>query len=230
MDPKTKYKLFKQSKNFCVVPWTNFELYTNGNVKTCSVGHTNMGNINDNSITEILNSKKMLTLKQNMLDDIPNYNCIICQRRSINDDKEFKYLRDHYNSRIIREDIDYSDIKNFDLRFIDLHWSNICNLRCVMCHPEQSSLLAKDENIVIPKINNKNIKQVINMILKKQWHIKEIYMSGGEPFYIPYNVTLLSQIENKDIPLRINTNMHWLKTNKLFKMKNQKLVKLIIKY
>ena len=54
MDPKTKYKLFKQSKNFCVVPWTNFELYTNGNVKTCSVGHTNMGNINDGNNAEKL--------------------------------------------------------------------------------------------------------------------------------------------------------------------------------
>ena len=195
MDPKTKYKLFKQSKNFCVVPWTNFELHTNGNIITCSVGRTKIGNINDNSITDILNNEKMQTLKQNMLDDIPNPNCVMCQHRRIDDDnKSFTYLKDHYNSRIIHEDVDYSDIKNFDMRFIDLHWSNICNLRCVMCHPVQSSLIAKDENIIIPEVNNENIKQVTKMILDKQWQMKEIYMSGGEPFYIPHNITLLSQL------------------------------------
>lgn len=219
MDSKTKYKLFKQSKNFCVVPWTTFELFTNGNIKTCGIGKTKFGNINNNSITNILTSEKMQTLKQNMLDDIPNPNCVMCQHRRIDDNhKNFTYLKDHYNSRIIHEDVDYSDIKNFDMRFIDLHWSNICNLRCVMCHPDQSSLIAKDENIIIPEINNENIKQITKMILDKQWQMKEIYMSGGEPFYIPHNVTLLSQLENKEIPLRINTNMHWLKTNKLYKI------------
>ena len=57
MDSKTKYKLFKQSKNFCVVPWTTFELFTNGNIKTCGIGKTKFGNINNNSITDILTSE-----------------------------------------------------------------------------------------------------------------------------------------------------------------------------
>ena len=52
--------------------------------------------------------------------------------------------------------------------------------------------------------------------------MKEIYLSGGEPFYIPYNTLLLDQLENTNIPLRINTNMHWEKNNKLFKILNKK--------
>lgn len=48
--------------------------------------------------------------------------------------------------------------------------------------------------------------------------MREVYLSGGEPFYIPYNIELMKRIENKDIPLRINTNMQWNKNNRLFQV------------
>ena len=87
-----------------------------------------------------------------------------------------------------------------------------------MCWPQQSSLIAKDEKVVTASVNKKNINMIIDMIKKNQSNLKEIYLSGGEPFYIPYNTVLLEQLENTDIPLRINTNMHWQKNNKLFKI------------
>ena len=217
IDPKKKYNLFRQNKNFCVVPWTNFELYTNGDVRTCSVGRTRLGNVNKTSIHDILGGDKLTSIRQNMLDNKADKNCGWCVHRTISDNN-FSYLRDHYNSRLIDEDINYLDKNNFDLRFIDLHWSNICNLRCVMCWPQQSSLIAKDEKVVTASVNKKNINMIIDMIKKNQSNLKEIYLSGGEPFYIPYNTVLLEQLENTDIPLRINTNMHWQKNNKLFKI------------
>lgn len=217
MDPKSKFKLFKKNKNFCVVPWTNFELYTNGDIKTCSYGKKTFGNLKEKSIYEILQDKDMLKLKQDMLNDTPNDNCIACQNRNIESEK-FEYLKGHYNHLVKNEDINYDDIKNFDLRSIDLHWSNVCNLRCVMCHPIQSSLIAKDLDVVIPSITEENIQNIIDMIIKNQYKLKEIYLSGGEPFYIPHNVKLLSLLKNKEVPLRINTNMHWNNNNKLYKI------------
>jgi radical SAM protein with 4Fe4S-binding SPASM domain len=226
MDPKSKFKLFKQNKNFCAVPWTNFELYTNGDVKTCSYGRKIFGNINEKNIDEILQDKKMLELKQDMLDDIPNDNCTRCQDRNIKSER-FEYLKGHYNYLVKNEDVDYSDIRNFDLRFIDLHWSNICNLRCVMCHPLQSSLIAKDLEVIVPSITKENIQSVTDMVIKNQYKLKEIYLSGGEPFYIPHNIKLLNLLENKEVPLRINTNMHWNYNNKLYEiLKNFKNVQL----
>lgn len=217
MDPKSKFKLFKKNKNFCVVPWTNFELFTNGDVKTCSYGKKTFGNLKEKNIYEILQDKDMLKLKQDMLDDIPNDNCIACQGRNIESEK-FEYLKGHYNNLVKNEDINYDDIKNFDLRSIDLHWSNVCNLRCVMCHPIQSSLIAKDLDIIIPSITEENVENIIDMVIKNQYRLKEIYLSGGEPFYIPHNVNLLTRIENKEVPLRINTNMHWNNNNKLYQI------------
>tara|TARA_A100001037_G_scaffold229801_1_gene207937 strand:+ start:1710 stop:2852 length:1143 start_codon:yes stop_codon:yes gene_type:complete len=221
IDPKKKYNLFRQNKNFCVVPWTNFELYTNGDVRTCSVGGTRLGNINKTSIHDILVGDKLTNIRKNMLDNKADKNCTWCVHRTIEDDN-FSYLRDHYNSRLIDEDIDYLDTNNFDLRFIDLHWSNICNLRCVMCWPQQSSLIAKDQKVITASVDKKNIHTIIDMIKQNQKNLKEIYLSGGEPFYIPYNTLLLDQLENTNIPLRINTNMHWKKNNKLFKILTKK--------
>ena len=152
-----------------------------------------------------------------MLNDIPNDNCVACQTQSY-ENEGYHFLKDHYNSKIMFEDVDYSDPHNFDLRFIDLHWSNVCNLRCVMCNPDQSSLIAKDENVDVNLVNPESIKTITNLILNKQDNIKEIYLSGGEPFYIPQNITLFEKLENKDVPVRINTNMHWHKNNKLFKV------------
>ena len=217
MDSKKKYQLFKQNDNFCVCPWTNAQIYTNGDVKTCSVGRDILGNVNETDLDEILSkSKTIKRIRSNMLNDTPDANCVVCQHRTI-DENDFNYLKDHYNHKIIKDDVNYEDVGNFDLRFIDLHWSNICNLRCVMCHPEQSSLIAKDENFITTPVNQKNVKKIRKMIVEKQDHLKEIYLSGGEPFYIPYNFSLLEEIVNKEVPIRVNTNMHWEKNNRVFK-------------
>ena len=218
MDPKKKFHLFRTNKNFCVVPWTNFEIFTDGDITTCSVGKETFGNVNETDIMEILTKNPTLKrIKTNMLNDRPDSNCIECQHRSITKEN-FSYLRDHYNYRLAKEDIDYENIENFDLRFIDLHWSNVCNLKCIMCNPDQSSLIAKAENVFISPVKKENIEKINQMVIKNQTLIKEIYMSGGEPFYIPYNHILLKQITNKDIPIRINTNMHWKPNNKLFQI------------
>ncbi len=64
MNPKKKYHLFKSNKSFCVVPWTNFEVYTNGDIKTCSMGGETLGNINNQDIEDILQSDTINELNQ----------------------------------------------------------------------------------------------------------------------------------------------------------------------
>jgi len=218
MTPKEKYHLFRTNKNFCVVPWTSFEVFTDGTLKTCSVGKETLGNVNDKKLDQLLSENpKLKRIKTNMLNNIADTNCTRCHKRSIDKDG-FEYYRAYYNKMLEDQDIDYHDINNFDLRSVDLHWSNICNLRCIMCNPAQSSLIAKDEKVTVTPVNKDTIAEMTEMIVKNQYKIKEIYLSGGEPFYIPQNVELLKKISNKDVPLRINTNMHWNNNNKLFKI------------
>ena len=215
MDPKKKINLFLKNKNFCVVPWTSFEVFTDGAVKTCSLGTKELGSLKEKSLDQILHGETIKKIKENMLNNIPDENCVGCQIRAIDEDR-FSHLRDHYNHKLLKQDVDYENIDNFDMHFVDLHWSNICNLRCTMCNPEQSSLIAKDEKVFVTPINGEVIDNIIDKITKNQSKIQEIYLSGGEPFYIPQNIKLLKSLSNKDIPIRINTNMHWQKNNRLF--------------
>jgi sulfatase maturation enzyme AslB (radical SAM superfamily) len=63
-------------KNFCVIPWTGFELEPNGNVKNCIISKEKIGNIYQNSIQDIIkgNSK----IKQDMLEGKYPSNCDGC--------------------------------------------------------------------------------------------------------------------------------------------------------
>jgi len=204
MDHKKKFFLFKQAKHFCSVPWNHFELVSNGNVRTCSKGHS-FGNINDDPIETILNSNQIVSLKQDLLNDKLTSNCVGCHNLTTKD--EHFDLRNHYNPMFKSFDIDYNDVHAFELHGIDLHWNNTCNFKCIYCNPQQSSLIAEEQKITVNKPDSKNTDAIIDMIVKNQYQMKEIYLSGGEPLLIKHNAKLLERIENKDLPLRINSNI-----------------------
>lgn len=204
MDPKHKFFLFKKSKNFCSVPWNHFHIWSDGNIKTCSHGKP-FGNINQQSLDDVLNSKEILAIKQDLLNDIPNANCQHCYVSTT--PQEHFDLRNHYNPKFSSFDIDYNDLTSFTLNGIDLHWDNTCNFKCVYCNPEQSSLIAQEQGLATNRVDNNNVDRIIELVVENQYHIKEVYFSGGEPLLIKQNEKLLSQITNENLPIRINSNI-----------------------
>ena len=41
-------------KNFCVIPWTGFEVDPDGGVKNCIISKDTIGNLNNESIQDII--------------------------------------------------------------------------------------------------------------------------------------------------------------------------------
>jgi radical SAM protein with 4Fe4S-binding SPASM domain len=204
MNPKRKFFLFKQSAHFCSVPWNHFEVFSNGDIKTCSKGHK-FGNINQEPLEQILGNNQIKSIKNNLLADKLDNNCIGCHQLTTNN--EHFDLRNYYNPMFKSVDINYDNVDAFELHGIDLHWDNTCNFKCVYCNPQQSSLIAQEQNIPVNKLDSTNIDKIISMIVKNQHELKEIYLSGGEPLLIKHNFKLLSQISNKDVLIRINSNI-----------------------
>jgi radical SAM protein with 4Fe4S-binding SPASM domain len=204
VNPKKKFWLFKQSQHFCAVPWNHFEVWSNGDIRTCSKGLA-FGNINETSIEDILNSNEIKSIKNDLLADKLNKNCHGCHK--LTTPGEHYDLRNHYNPMFKSFDIDYENTQAFELHGIDLHWNNTCNFKCVYCNPLQSSLIAEEQKIPVSRSSTQNINKIIEMIVKNQYVMKEIYFSGGEPLLIKHNATLLAQIENKELPLRVNSNI-----------------------
>ena len=101
---------------------------------------------------------------------------------------------------------------NFDLKHVDLRWSNACNQACVYCHPDYSSKWATELNKKIPH-DQEQIQQVKEYVFKNVKNLKNVYLAGGEPMLMKPNQEFLELLykENPNVNLRINTNLS--KTN-----------------
>lgn len=214
MDARRKFFLFKQSAHFCAVPWNHFQLFVDGVVKTCSSGKT-VGDLKHQDLDNILHGHRMREIKSQLLDDIAHDNCRKCHDLTVDD---YQDLRNHYNPMFIKNDVDYDKLDQFQLNSIDLHWDNTCNLKCVYCNAQQSSSIASEQKIYIDKVSDESIQKVIDMIVDRQWELKELYLSGGEPLLIKHNWRLFDRLTNLDLPIRINSNItHAHEQNQMFR-------------
>jgi len=202
MDPKQKFFLFKQSKNFCAAPWTNLYLESDGNIYTCCVGKTKIGNIRESSIDNVLSGPVLRKIKQDLLEDTPNKNCEICQKRDVDSSS---WLQNYYNKLALSSDVDYNNLDEFYLVSTDMRWSNTCNFMCVYCSPVLSSSLEKESGIIV-RNGSKGNSELLEWIINHQSTIKEVYLAGGEPLLMKENQVFLEKLD-KSIKLRINTNL-----------------------
>ena len=218
-DAKRKFFLFKQSKHFCSVPWNYIKVNTDGSVRTCVNGETPLGNINDSNITEILSDPKLTAIRTNLSADIPDKNCTACQQyHNVNNFYEYKFLRELYNPMFKFVDIDYDNSNSFKLSGIDLHWSSVCDLKCITCWSKQSSSIAIEEGKEVLHTPTDKANQLIDYIVENQSGLEEIYLSGGEPTLIKHNLHLLKRLRREqNFVIRINTNMMFTEDNPILK-------------
>ena len=199
-------------KNFCVLPWTGFELEPNGIVKNCIIAEDTIGNIHQNSIENILQSKKNLEIKTQMLNkEFPN-NCTGCYFQEKDRATSFesissrlyyaKELGPHISNNLL------DDKNNFDLSHVDLRWNNKCNQACVYCNSDYSSKWAQELNIK-QKFEKGNVEKVKQYVFKNIKKLKNIYLAGGEPLLMNDNKEFLELLlkQNPDVHLRVNTNL-----------------------
>jgi len=198
--------------NFCVIPWTGFELEPNGNVKNCIISKDKLGDIKNQTIEEILKHNKALAIKQDMLEGRYPGNCDGCYFQEKHRGKNYNDISSRmYYAKEIGPHISpnlFGNKINFELRHIDLRWSNKCNQACVYCGSHYSSKWAKElgENIYSDRQQRDRLKKYVFDNVK---NLKNIYMAGGEPLLMNENKELLNLLleQNSEVHLRINTNL-----------------------
>jgi len=212
MDPKKKFYLFRQSTSFCAVPWNHIKVEMDGKIVTCVNGQHQLGHLKDKSIDEIVNDWPIQHIRDSVYRELPAYNCHTCLKQE--NGKEYKFLRNLYNPMFQDVNVDYSDRTKFALSAIDLHWSSTCNLKCVTCWSKQSSSIAQELGEPIQHTPDEQADKIIDLIESRQHHMKEIYLSGGEPTLIKHNVRLLKRLDKSiDCTFRVNTNMMFEQNN-----------------
>jgi hypothetical protein len=241
--------LIKDSKNFCVLPWIHFHSWPNGNVMPCCVADSEkpVGKIkSDESIIQMMNSEGFKQLRLNMLNDKPSDECKRCydleilgtwtMRQSHNKRRGFEYI-DMINAT--NED---GSIDKFEMRYMDIRFSNLCNMKCRSCGPGCSSQWAEEyvkkkwgmeqlekffgmKTIVV----NSNEDQVFMTKLKPYLKdVTEVYFAGGEVIITPEHYECLNYwIDNKltdQVELTYTTNFS------VLKYKDKDLIKLWKKF
>lgn len=102
----------------------------------------------------------------------------------------------------------------------EIKFGNLCNLKCAMCSPYNSSLIAKEyedmkskgmsHQLIERKVPDINFwyedESLLTKVAKQMNEMSLIKFSGGEPTINSYLSDFLRQIDNKQTQIQITTN------------------------
>ena len=235
-DPIVVENLVKHGKHFCVLPWVHFHSWPDGRVMPCCIADSNMPVAEikkEESIIQMMNSEDYKKMRSAMLNDEPVEACKRCydlelmgtwtMRQSHNKRRGLEYANE-----IAETTKDNGEISDFKMKYMDLRFSNMCNMKCRSCGPGCSSLWAQEfideRGVEIYEQYFKTKKIVINaaeemgFMNKLKPYLKdvlEVYFAGGEIIITPEHYECLDYwIENglnEQVELTYTTNFSSLK-------------------
>ena len=95
-------------------------------------------------------------------------------------------------------------------RWLEIYFSNLCNLSCIYCNEHYSSTWEKEnlkfgdiftgERIKKQYNNQENVKKVFDWLDKNGEHLYNLIILGGEPFTQPQTDQLLDFLSTKHYP------------------------------
>ena len=196
------------NRAFCPVPWTGIMYNFDGTVKNCIRSAEPIGNINNNTIEEIL--KDDYLIKADMHAGVKFDRCDPCYNLE-QEKNNFNIISDRvfYLKELRGVDNTLYDTMNFALHTVDIRWSNLCNFACVYCSPEFSSKWANEHNTVIHTPTDQKREAFKQYIFDRAGQLKHVYLAGGEPLLMKENLEFLQLLKkvNPKVNLRINTNL-----------------------
>lgn len=207
-------KKYITNRAFCPLAWTGIYVDAGGDVRNC-IRKTNhqLGSLRDNSIHEILSSDKANDIRTRMLKGEKEPTCECCYKLE-EGKKSFDIISDriYYLKELKNVPFDtYEDPKNFDLRKIDVRWSNQCNFACVYCGPMYSNKWAKEVKLPIKALDSKGerLTEVKEYILENIEQLENVYFAGGEPLLMKQNEEIIQALweRNRNVQIRVNTNL-----------------------
>jgi sulfatase maturation enzyme AslB (radical SAM superfamily) len=192
------YLKSKNKKQFCYAPLKNLFFGIDGSVSSCYAQSyiLNYGKYPKNSIKQLWNSNTANKIRAQVENLYLPPACNLCYTQIQEGNYNVTYAN-VYDQHQSNHDFPVS---------MEFYLDNICNLECIMCSPENSSLIAKknDLNKIKPPYNESFVNELKHYIP----HLKHTYFFGGEPFLIPIYYDIWEHIINlnPDCCIDITTN------------------------
>ena len=123
---------------FCVAPFVNLSTTNNGKVRLCCQSKTlDKLHVNKHSLDEIWQGEAYTRIRNQFLNNEWPDECVICKN---NEDKNIQSRRDFENKKWT-----HIEKKPYPTHAVDFPWAvdlrlgNLCNLKCIMCTPDNSN-------------------------------------------------------------------------------------------
>lgn len=208
---------------FCPMPWTGLMYNFDGSVKNCIRSAGPIGNICDDKIEDILLGPQNLDNQNKITAQQPVTTCHTCYDLE-HGKKGLNIISDRifYIKEFKKTPVETYQPNNFDLKTIDVRWTNLCNFACVYCGPMFSSRWAEELQVKTNVPSPQQLQQFTNYLYANAHKFEHVYLAGGEPLLMKQNLELLERL-NPNVNLRINTNLSRTETQvfeKICKFKN----------
>jgi MoaA/NifB/PqqE/SkfB family radical SAM enzyme len=235
-----------QSNTFCPLPWIHLATRPNGDVRVCCTANasgaglidvkdaglvTNM-NLKTHTVEQVWNSEFMRNVRLQMLENKIPTSCTKCfqeESKGITSKRNWETMvwQDRLDIDSIVAQTSPDGSLPVNIPYFDLRLGNMCQLKCIMCSPHDSSSWIKEWKIQYPKYKTVELKQdqgwdssfdytwyqkgsFLDTMKNQSQHIKELYFAGGEPLLIPEHYKILEfMVETgaaKNCILRYNSN------------------------
>jgi radical SAM protein with 4Fe4S-binding SPASM domain len=205
----TKEEFFEKNKTVCIYPWVGMYVDPAGDVYPCCVGNTDgsFGNVKNNSLIEIWNSTKYKDARKTMIEGKFPKSCGECERL----EKYGRSVRNHANNHLghnfpIIESTELDGyLEKFELKYLDIRFSNICNFKCRYCGELLSSAWGQENRKVIPE-NRPTVlhasdgnRKLLDQVIEHLDHVEMIYFAGGEPLVNPEHYEILEFLVDNNL-------------------------------
>jgi len=204
----------------CPLPWTGVFVNPDGEIRNCAITSEKLGNLHDASMQDILTGPTNVAIKTDMLNHVRHARCQACYKVEdlSNSAMASGSNRSWYKKYGIKNLDVYDSPNNFELKIVDLRWRNTCNMACVYCGPDVSSLWASELGTMDYNIDDAVLERNKKYIFDQIDTIDHVYLAGGEPLLIVENLELLNLLakHKPNVEIRINTNLSVV-DNKIFK-------------
>jgi len=219
-------------------PFTGLATREDGAIQVCCRSHP-IGNIQDNTLEEIWNNDNMKRIRQQVLHGERPAECAPCFNL---EDQGVESLRQRHIAGVIPEsritlyphamngmDSDFS--MPFEFPTMEIKLNNLCNLKCRMCHPMDSTswndwkeveeFYVKENNFMVKAIEDLNLmnKPYLDKFDDNpNWwksfekllpHFRRVEFAGGEPLMDPQHYRILDMLApyGDNIEIKYATNL-----------------------
>lgn len=210
-------------RTLCPALWTHIHVVNDGRAFPCCMtpitDENSLGNVNDQSLLEIMNSPKAKEMRVNMVNgvDLPQ-SCHRCTEKEKLGMSSYRAgFVDRY-SDIAESQYMHSDgtLNEIQLKLWDFRFSNYCNLSCRTCAPLFSTSWDRDHKLIwgitdksSPLINLENASKFWKELEEQLPYVETIHFAGGEPLLMTEHWRLIDMLIEKkltDVELKYSTN------------------------